>query len=54
MRISLARAWYSNSDIFLLDDPLSALDAHIKKNVMKNWIWNYLKGKTIIMPTHWL
>ena len=32
-RVSIARAVYSNSDIILMDDPLSALDAHVKKEI---------------------
>lgn len=34
-RICLARAIYSNRDIILLDDPISALDANVRKNVFK-------------------
>lgn len=32
-RVSLARAVYSNSDVYIFDDPLSALDAHIAQEV---------------------
>ena len=32
-RISLARALYSDADIYLLDDPLSAVDAHVGKHL---------------------
>ena len=51
-RISLARAMYCDNDIYILDDPISALDAHVGKNIMNNCIMGYLKGKTIILATH--
>ena len=51
-RISLARALYSNKDIYPLDDILSAVDVHVGKFIMQKTILEYLKGKTIVMPTH--
>lgn len=51
-RISFARALYANKDIYLLDDILSAVDVHVGKSLMEKAIAQYLKGKTIIMPTH--
>ena len=51
-RISLARALYSEKDIYIFDDPISALDAHVGMNVMKNCIIGYLKNKTRILVTH--
>jgi len=51
-RISLARAMYCDNDIYILDDPISALDAHVGKNIMHNCIINYLKDKTRILATH--
>ena len=46
-RISLARAVYNNADIYLLDDPLSAVDANVGKSLFKNVIGNtgMLKNK---------
>lgn len=51
-RVSLARALYSNRDIYLLDDILSAVDVHVGNFIMEKTIREYLKGKTVIMPTH--
>ena len=33
-RVSMARAVYSNSDVYIFDDPLSALDAHVGRQVL--------------------
>lgn len=51
-RISIARAIYADHDIFLFDDPISALDAHVGQNVMEKCIVNYLSKKTRILVTH--
>uniref|UniRef100_A0A3Q4MRH7 ABC-type glutathione-S-conjugate transporter n=1 Tax=Neolamprologus brichardi TaxID=32507 RepID=A0A3Q4MRH7_NEOBR len=53
-RVSLARALYSDADVYLLDDPLSAVDAHVSKHIFDNLIGpeGALKGKTRILVTH--
>jgi len=51
-RLGLARAVYQNRDIYLLDDPVSALDVHTRKNIINNVINGMLKGKTCILVTH--
>eukprot|EP01041_Mallomonas_annulata_P002395 gene2395-4646_t len=55
-RVALARAIYSDADLYLLDDPLSAVDAHVGKALFFDSIINSLKnrGKTVILVTHQL
>ncbi|KAG4104317.1 P-loop containing nucleoside triphosphate hydrolase protein [Neocallimastix lanati (nom. inval.)] len=53
-RINLARAVYYDSDIILMDDPLSAVDAHVSRDLFDNCITGALNGKTRILVTHQL
>ena len=52
--MSLARALYSESDIFLLDDPLSAVDAKVGQQIFNKAIKENLKDKTVLLNTHHL
>ena len=52
-RISIARAAYSmDSDIVLLDDPLSAVDAHVSAHIFEHCINGLMRGRTRILVTH--
>lgn len=51
MRVALARAIYNDGDIFLMDEPFSALDDDLKSRILPN-IFKYLKNKTVIIVSH--
>lgn len=51
-RVALARALYQDSDVYLLDDPLSALDAHVAQHVFERCIMGAMKGKARLLCTH--
>ncbi|XP_046388552.1 multidrug resistance-associated protein 1-like [Ischnura elegans] len=53
-RISLARAVYCDADIYLLDDPLSAVDSHVGKHIFDGVIGHkgVLRSKTRVLVTH--
>lgn len=53
-RINLARAVYRNADVYLMDDPLSAVDTHVGKHLFEECIKTYLRHKTRILVTHQL
>ncbi|KAF2003407.1 hypothetical protein P154DRAFT_543812 [Amniculicola lignicola CBS 123094] len=53
-RMNIARAIYFNADIVLMDDPLSAVDAHVGRHIMDNAICGLLKDKCRILATHQL
>lgn len=51
-RVTLARAIYSRSDIYLLDDPLSAVDSKVAKLLFNKAIKGLLQDKTVLLATH--
>ncbi|KAL4492939.1 hypothetical protein ABPG72_020718 [Tetrahymena utriculariae] len=51
-RISLARVLYSEADILLLDDILSAVDVHVGKSILQNCLMDYKKHTTRVVATH--
>lgn len=53
-RINIARAIYFDADIVLMDDPLSAVDAHVGKHLFDTAICGLLKDKCRLLATHQL
>lgn len=53
-RLNVARAIYFDADVVLMDDPLSAVDAHVGRHIMDNAICGLLKDKCRILATHQL
>lgn len=51
-RLSLARAMYSDADVYLMDDPLSAVDAKVRKHLFEKCIKKFLVGKVRMLVTH--
>jgi len=53
-RVALARAAYAAADLYLLDDPLSAVDAHVGRHLFDECICGLLGNRTRILVTHQL
>ena len=53
-RLNIARAIYFNAEIVLMDDPLSAVDAHVGRHIMDKAICGLLKDRCRILATHQL
>ncbi|XP_053965144.1 probable multidrug resistance-associated protein lethal(2)03659 [Anastrepha ludens] len=53
-RISLARAVYRKADIYLLDDPLSAVDSHVGRHLFDQCVRGFLRRNIVILVTHQL
>ncbi|VAI70533.1 unnamed protein product [Triticum turgidum subsp. durum] len=51
-RVQLARALYQNADIYLLDDPFSAVDAHTATSLFNEYVMTALSDKTVLLVTH--
>ncbi|KAL9954927.1 hypothetical protein ACROYT_G042515 [Oculina patagonica] len=51
-RVSLARAVYADADVYLLDDPLSAVDVKVGEHIFNQCICQHLGGKIRILVTH--
>ena len=50
-KLNIARAIYSDADIYLFDEPFSSLDIYVAKNIFEKVIKEYLKGKTLLIIT---
>lgn len=53
-RVNLARAVYKQADIYLLDDPLSAVDTQVGKQIFDECITSFLNDKIVLLATHQL
>nr|CAD7399248.1 unnamed protein product [Timema cristinae] len=53
-RINLARTVYRCADVYILDDPLSAVDTHVGKHLFEKCISGFLRDKSCILITHQL
>ncbi|XP_023034344.1 probable multidrug resistance-associated protein lethal(2)03659 isoform X1 [Drosophila willistoni] len=53
-RISLARAVYRRANIYLLDDPLSAVDTHVGRHLFDQCMRGYLRSELVVLVTHQL
>uniref|UniRef100_A0A8I7BIC8 Uncharacterized protein n=1 Tax=Hordeum vulgare subsp. vulgare TaxID=112509 RepID=A0A8I7BIC8_HORVV len=51
-RVQLARGLYQNADIYLLDDPFSAVDAHTSTSLFNEYVMSALSDKTVLLVTH--
>ncbi|KAH8067811.1 ATPase [Aureococcus anophagefferens] len=51
-RLALARAAYADADLYVFDDVLSALDAHVGAHVFRRVVRDLLRGKTVVLATH--
>ncbi len=51
-RVALTRAAYSDADVYLLDDPLTAVDAHVGRHIFDNLIRGMLAGTTRVLVSH--
>jgi ATP-binding cassette subfamily C (CFTR/MRP) protein 5 len=52
-RVALARAVYSDADLYLLDDPLAAVDAHVGQHLFERCILSLKgRGKCIVLVTN--
>jgi len=51
-RVALARAIYKRPDVLIMDDPISALDANVRKQIFDQVFTGLMKDKTRILVTH--
>ncbi|GAB4834510.1 hypothetical protein Ancab_032767 [Ancistrocladus abbreviatus] len=51
-RVQLAQALYQNADIYLLDDPFSAVDAQTATSLFNDYVMEALPGKAVFLVTH--
>jgi ATP-binding cassette subfamily C (CFTR/MRP) protein 4 len=53
-RVNLARAVYRKADVYILDDPLSAVDAVVGRRLFQTCMSGVLKNSIVVLVTHHL
>ena len=51
-RVSLARCLYSDAELYILDDPLAAVDPNVANRIFEQAVQKFLKDKMVVLITH--
>ncbi|KPJ19664.1 putative multidrug resistance-associated protein lethal(2)03659 [Papilio machaon] len=51
-RVSLARCVYQQADLYLLDDPLAAVDAKVAQAIYEKCVRGFLRDRAVVLVTH--
>ncbi|KAG9390419.1 ABC transporter [Carpediemonas membranifera] len=51
-RVNLARCLYRKADVYVIDDPLAAVDAHVCEHIITHALGTFLADKTVLVASH--